>query len=84
MTITIIAGVNNVTTDMLLEGDANGDNQVNIADFSILAAAFNTSEGDSGYDARADFNDDNAVNIADFSLMASNFGLVGDGGVIAP
>lgn len=53
-----------------LPGDANRDGVVNIADFAVLAANFNTrSRGFSG----GDFNHDNAVNIADFGLLAANF-----------
>ncbi|MBL8131273.1 MAG: PD40 domain-containing protein, partial [Anaerolineae bacterium] len=42
-------------------GDANNSNNVNISDFSILSAAYGKSQGQSGYDARADFNGDNSV-----------------------
>ena len=55
-----------------LDGDANIDKTVNIADFSALAANFNLTgkkwtEGD--------FTGDEVVGIADFSLLASNFNL---------
>ncbi|NUQ03940.1 MAG: carboxypeptidase regulatory-like domain-containing protein [Anaerolineae bacterium] len=66
-------GANPVDLGMLIEGDANNNNGVNITDFSILAAAFATAEGLPGYDARADFTDDGIVNISDFSLLASSF-----------
>jgi len=65
--------INVLDFGLLLEGDANDDNQVNIADFSILAAHFHPA-----YDARADFNQDGRVNINDFSLLATNFGKRGD------
>ncbi|MBK8022876.1 MAG: hypothetical protein IPK19_15955 [Chloroflexi bacterium] len=80
--ITITAGSNSRTTDLLREGDASDNNVVNISDFSILAAAFGTSVGGPAYDARANFNGDNAVTISDFSLLAANFLQVGDGGVV--
>ncbi|MBL8132593.1 MAG: S8 family serine peptidase [Anaerolineae bacterium] len=57
----------------LKEGDANDNNSVTIADFSILAGTFGKTSADAGYDARADFNGDSAVTIADFSLLAANF-----------
>ncbi|MBK8022883.1 MAG: hypothetical protein IPK19_15990 [Chloroflexi bacterium] len=41
----IVDGVNLQTTPLLLEGDASDNNVVNISDFSILAAAFGTSQG---------------------------------------
>ena len=51
-----------------LAGDANDDDVVNLADFSILASVFGTA------DARADFNGDGFVTLADFSILAANFG----------
>jgi hypothetical protein len=66
--------INVLDFGLLLEGDANDDNMVNITDFSILAASFHPA-----YDARADFNQDGRVNISDFSLLASNFAKRGDG-----
>ncbi|MCK6578929.1 MAG: hypothetical protein L6Q98_12565 [Anaerolineae bacterium] len=68
-------------TGLLLEGDANNTNIVNISDFSILAGAFGSVLGGGTYDARADFNSDSAVTISDFSLLAANFGQTGAGGV---
>ncbi|MCK6578870.1 MAG: hypothetical protein L6Q98_12255, partial [Anaerolineae bacterium] len=61
----------------LAMGDADDSNHVNISDFSILSAAYGKSQGQSGYDARADFTGDSSVGISDFSLLAYNFGLVG-------
>ncbi|MBK8024193.1 MAG: CSLREA domain-containing protein [Chloroflexi bacterium] len=78
----VVAPTSSVTTQVLFEGDATGDNTVNISDFSILAAAFGTSEGQANYNAAADFNEDNAVTIGDFSLLASNFTKVGEGGIM--
>ncbi|MCK6578953.1 MAG: M64 family metallo-endopeptidase [Anaerolineae bacterium] len=75
--VTLDAEPNAITTGVLKEGDADGGNQVNISDFSILASAFASGEGDPRFDARADFNSDGVVNIGDFSLLASNFGAVG-------
>ena len=57
----------------LPEGDANNDDCVNKADFSLLATAYYKCEGQAGWDARADFNGDLCVKGADFSLLASNY-----------
>lgn len=65
-------------TALLLEGDSNNDNAIQLNDFSLLATAFGTSVGDPGYDARCDFNMDGMVTLTDFSLMASNFSMLGD------
>ncbi|MBL8133239.1 MAG: hypothetical protein JNL42_15365 [Anaerolineae bacterium] len=75
--VTLSAPTTDVTLSALLLGDANDTNVVNIADFSILAAAFGTSSDQPGYDARADFTGDAHVNISDFSILAANFGLNG-------
>ena len=63
---------------MTIAGDANGDEVVNLVDFSILAAVFGTA------DARADFNGDNLVTLADFSILAANFGKTATQVVAAP
>lgn len=54
-----------------LQGDANLDRAVNINDFSLLAANFNTP----GAWNKGDFNYDGTVNISDFALLAGNFNL---------
>ncbi|MBL8134028.1 MAG: hypothetical protein JNL42_19355 [Anaerolineae bacterium] len=61
----------------LAMGDADDSNQINMVDFSILGAAFGTSDGQPGYNADADFTGDSSVGISDFSLLAYSFGLVG-------
>ena len=81
-TITIDSGVNLTTTPVLLEGDANGSNHVNITDFSLLATAFGKTNAQVGYNVLTDFNNDGIVNISDFSLLATNFNQIGAGGVI--
>lgn len=78
--ITLIEGSNDVDIPILRMGDANGDNIINIQDFSLLAAAFGSSNGQAAYNSAADFNGDGLVNIADFSLLAASFGQVGSPG----
>ena len=54
-----------------LNGDANRDQRVNLADFNVLAANF----GQSGRNfAQGDFTYDGIVNLADFNVLASRFG----------
>ncbi len=64
----------------LLDGDANFDGVVNLADFGILRADF----GDEGRSA-ADFNLDGVVNLADFGMLRAGFGdsLFGGGAAAA-
>jgi hypothetical protein len=53
-----------------LDGDANIDQVVNIADFSVVAANFNQT---GKLWTEGDFTGDESVGIADFSLLAANF-----------
>jgi len=53
-----------------LEGDANTDGSVTIADFAALQNNF----GGSGTWSQGDFNGDGVVSIADFALLQNNFG----------
>jgi hypothetical protein len=75
--ITVVAGANTVSMGALKEGDTDGNNVVNLTDFSLLAAAFGKQTGQTGFDARADFNGDSVVNLTDFSLLATSFGQSG-------
>ena len=71
-----VAGV----TALLRAGDANNDNLVDIIDFGVLVAAYNSDVGTpgSGYDFRADFNGDGFVDATDFGLLVGNYGTSGD------
>ena len=75
--VTLNAGANNLAFGQLRGGDANDDNVVSLADFSLLALSFNKVEGAPGYDGRADFNGDTVVSLADFSILALNFNTAG-------
>jgi subtilisin-like proprotein convertase family protein/6-phosphogluconolactonase (cycloisomerase 2 family) len=56
----------------VLAGDANGDRQVNLADFGILRANF--GRNDDPLFSQADFNYDGRVDLADFGILRQNFG----------
>src|SRR5439155_26139785 len=47
----------------LLTGDVNNDNSVTIIDFSTLRASYGLSQGQPGYDARADLNANTTIDI---------------------
>lgn len=55
-------------------GDINDDLTVGHADLAALLAAFGTSQGDPGFEARADLNRDGRVNQADLALLLSHYG----------
>jgi predicted outer membrane repeat protein len=75
--VTLVAGNNNVDLPTPPTGDTDGNNVVNLTDFSILATTFGKQNGNTGYDGRADFNGDSVVNLTDFSLLATSFGKSG-------
>lgn len=62
----------------LINGDVNQDNEVGPADFSLLAAAFGSFDGDPNYTNAADLNDDGEVGPSDFAILAASFGEFGD------
>ncbi len=75
--------------DYLLGGDINGDNRVNINDFSDLSGVFGLSSSDNDYNEKADLNLDGFINAADLAILAKNFGKLGipsslDPGVPSP
>lgn len=76
--VTIVPGGNVLAFGTLREGDASNDNFVSLVDFSILATSYDKSNGDPGFDPRADFNENDRIEIADFSLLATNYDTSGD------
>jgi hypothetical protein len=60
-----------VVFDNLYVGDTNGDNTINMIDFSVWAGIFNG--GFPIYDKRGDFNNDATINMIDFSIWAGAF-----------
>lgn len=78
----VAVGLNILDFGSIQAGDLNGDNGVNIIDFSILNGAFGTSSGDSNFNPIADLNCDGGVNIVDVSILNGGFGMTGDAPVI--
>jgi hypothetical protein len=62
----------------LFNGDANGDNVVDISDLSFLSISFGSALGDPNYNRSADLNGDGQVNMADYAIISANYGLEGD------
>lgn len=62
----------------LINGDVNGDNSVNIADYVILRLAFGSSSGASNWVADADLDHSGSVGTNDFLILRRNFGRSGD------
>ena len=57
----------------LQEGDADGNDIVDLRDFAILAAAYGTCLVDGVFDMRADFDRNGCVSISDFGLLSIHF-----------
>ena len=58
----------------LLAGDINADGNIDIADFTFMAARNRSNQGDADYDAKADLNKDGTINIQDLAILGSHFG----------
>ena len=71
--VTIGIASTTISLGTLLEGNANNDVRINIADFSFLSGAYGKSSGEPGYNAGADFDGSGIVDINDFSLLAGNY-----------
>jgi subtilase family serine protease len=78
LTGVVVNGAVSGLAPALLGGDLNGDNIVDLQDFSILAEAFGTDSSSAGWNAVADINCDGVVDLQDFAILASNFGQAGD------
>jgi chitodextrinase len=73
-------GLSNVTTGSLrvvLFGDINLDNAVNILDLSLVASSFGSVPGDEKWNDECDLNKDSVINIIDVSLVAKEYGSTG-------
>ncbi len=57
-----------------LDGDINGDRQVNVIDLLALAHSWTASQGDPNYNFRADFDDSGQINVIDLLILAQTFG----------
>ena len=58
---------------ILLEGNANDDNAIEMFDFCVLGMGWLTSEGEPGYDGDADFDRDKSIGMDDFYLQIENW-----------
>ncbi|MEM7681796.1 MAG: alpha-amylase family glycosyl hydrolase [Planctomycetota bacterium] len=64
--------------------DANGDGVVDLLDFDVLAAAFDSGPGLPGGASAGDFNHDGVVDLLDFDLLAANFGAAASAPGVVP
>lgn len=76
--VVITVGTNTLTIGEMSRGDINNDNNVGLADVSILNAAFGTEVGNDNYNLLADLNCDGIITLIDFSILNGGYGLIGD------
>jgi stage V sporulation protein SpoVS len=76
--IVIDSAITNVDFGILLEGDCDNNDVVDISDFGIVGDAYGSVPASGNWDERADLNGDGVVDIYDFGLVADNFGLFGE------
>ncbi|MCW5943496.1 MAG: putative Ig domain-containing protein [Fimbriimonadaceae bacterium] len=62
----------------LVNGDVNGDNSINVADFLAFRAAFGASPASNNWNPNADLNGDRSVSVSDFLILRAGFGKSGD------
>ena len=75
--VSLAFGTNVVQFGTLSEGDVNGDDVIDDADFQFVASRFGLRSGESGFSLAADFTGDGLVDVSDLSLLAGNYGLRG-------
>lgn len=75
ITIDASAGdVSNVNVGLLLGGDANNDNSVDVLDLDALISAFDATPSDNNWNGGiADFNCDDSVDVLDLDILIRNF-----------
>lgn len=57
-----------------IPGDLDGDGDVDLADLAILLAAYDTCEGDAGYNPDADLDGSGCVELSDLAELLANYG----------
>jgi hypothetical protein len=68
--------IDDVRVAVPLTGDISGDGAVDVVDLLYFVDSFGLSQGDPGFDPRADFNSDQAVDVVDLLMLVENWGLV--------
>ena len=76
--VLIESGSNSLEIGLLSSGDLNGDNMVNLTDFSILCMMFGSVSSDDNFNQTGDLNCSGEINISDFSTLNLTFGQTGD------
>jgi hypothetical protein len=62
----------------LINGDADGDNEVSILDYIMLSTGYGTTSADPTFPYGADLDDDAEITILDYITLSTNYGKAGD------
>lgn len=57
-----------------VEGDLDGDGDVDLTDLAILLAAYGTCDGDPAHNPDADIDGDRCVGLSDLAILLANYG----------
>jgi hypothetical protein len=68
----------NTVSELLLAGDANNDNSVDVLDLDLLIQAFDSTDTALNWIEGADLNCDGSVDVLDLDLLIRNFDRQGD------
>lgn len=74
----LTGGASGVNVTLTNGNCQNADEVVDIADYTILALAFDAIPTSGNWNSQADLNGDEIVDIADYTILALNFDKVGD------
>lgn len=69
-----LSGINAVLTN----GDVNGDNVIDLTDYTGVVTDFNSIVGDPNYHTSTDLNGDGVIDLTDYTILVTQFNGVGD------